>query len=102
MRKDVEEGFEEYKRLRDSDTDIHAFHGFFIEHGVEFSCGPGYEGSMSEEDLERLPTARHSITVSQAHFYFDKDGRFVGTIADEMGFVEPRKDYSKEKKQWKS
>lgn len=33
------------------------------------------------------------VSVSQAHFYFDAAGRFLGTMADEMGYWEKPEDY---------
>ena len=74
------------------DTDFEKFKAFFKERGVLFFA---YKGAgttyASTENGHTWLTHGAKISVSQAHFVFDENESFIGTVADEMGYFEERK-----------
>jgi hypothetical protein len=85
--------------------DIDDFLAFFRSKGIE--CAPRahpYEGCDTDgppDDLDLYRRLGHRdedhwvgkgliVSVSQCHFVFDTDGRFVGTHADDMGYFVQR------------
>ena len=71
-----------------ADSDYKKFIGFFQGMGVEMSSWPRAD-MKAQGDEPKL--YRYAISVSQAHFMFDKDGRYLGVLADEMGHFDKRK-----------
>lgn len=59
-------------------TDLYKFNEFYKKMGVAFSQWENGEVTI--------------VTVAQAHFRFDKDGKYVGVEADEMGGFQERKN----------
>ncbi|MDP1712419.1 MAG: hypothetical protein Q8K86_08180 [Candidatus Nanopelagicaceae bacterium] len=41
-------------------------------------------------NFDSIDPKAQCISVSQVHFFFDADGKFLGTLADEMGYWEKR------------
>ncbi len=64
-------------------TDYEEFVAFFTCMGV------GLEEWRNEYGVYR---GDHGISVAQTHFCFDADGRYIGALADEMGYFEKRKN----------
>jgi len=61
-------------------TELEAFREFFDSMGVSFS----------ESRVSSRYKGGSVLSVSQAHFHFDEQGRFRGVEADEMGDFEAR------------
>jgi len=73
-------------------TEIEEFKQFFKRYGV--SCGghkyhPDICSNRVSQNTEIL------ITVAQAHFHFDKAGKYLGVEADEMGGFDAREKPTK-------
>lgn len=69
-------------------TDLQKFQAFFIQMDVQCSQDTcRFNGGIPSPNAER---AIHSLSVSQAHFIFDKDGVYLGVMADECGCWEVR------------
>ncbi len=77
-------------------TDLDEFIAFFASKGIgasPYRC-PEEEGQdvhpLGWKDEAQWVGPRIMLSVSQCHFVFSPDGRFVGTHADDMGYFLPR------------
>jgi len=66
-------------------VDLDKFKRFFTDYGVEHEVDTEPANAILE-----VPDAGTIVSVSQAHFYFDNDGMFLGVRDDEMGRWFPR------------
>lgn len=75
-------------------TDLDKFTAFFEELGVIYELEAIAEPAWPPDDVyvQRLPTgAATFVSVAQALFTFDADGRYIGTLSDETLAWEPRR-----------
>lgn len=70
-------------------TDLDMFIKFFDMMGITYDKYPCVKPSILPGDEEPAESVTH-ITVSQAIFCFDKDDNYLGALADDMGFFEPK------------
>ena len=69
-------------------TDYDRFMEFFDGMGVPYGM-PNNLGSSLRHG-EEPDKSIFSLSVSQAHFCFDRDKNYLGVVSDEMGIFEPR------------
>lgn len=62
-------------------TELARFQQFFRDHGVKQE----YTDIGTAPKPKEAAEATCYVTVGQTHFYFDKDGVFIGYQLDEMG-----------------
>ncbi|MDP1712418.1 MAG: hypothetical protein Q8K86_08175 [Candidatus Nanopelagicaceae bacterium] len=55
-----------------------------------YSFDPKFNPSWVLNRAEAPDGIAQEVSVSQVHFFFDADGKFLGTLADEMGYWEKR------------
>ena len=72
--------------LVSTDSEMGALTAVMKRIGVQHSIGP-----VSEHD-EAYRGATAVLSAGQSHFCFDMNGKFIGTLWDEMGNFDPRKD----------
>ena len=77
-------------------TEMEQFKKFFKSFGVTFSMG--FDDSPSPHYVRGPKNPIWVVSVSQAHFYFDKKTRvYLGVKDDEMGNYYPREKTCKRK-----
>ncbi len=72
-------------------NDYDKFRQFFDSMGTVYGMPDNVDQGdhrHGEEPVESI----FNLSVSQAHFCFDKDKRYIGVVSDEMGFFEPRSE----------
>lgn len=69
------------------DTDFQAFDRFFHSMGV---CRTYYKNKYDFRHGNEPKASVYNICVSQAIFCFDTEGKYMGTVADELGNFEGR------------
>lgn len=69
-------------------TDYDKFKEFFDEMGVPYGMPNNLGSSLrhGEEPEESV----FNLSVSQAHFCFDTDKKYIGVVSDEMGIFDER------------
>ncbi len=65
--------------------EIDKFIGFFNNIGVKYGRHRIFNGFPDHQN------ATDYISVLQSHFLFDKSGKFLGVLSDDMGYFESRK-----------
>ena len=68
-------------------TDLQRFESFFKEMGIGFHPRPK---RVTHFDKGAIRQSTTFVSVTQNHFHFDRDGRYLGAEADEMGYFVPR------------
>lgn len=63
--------------------DLERFKQCMESMGIHFTAN---EVDLTDGDSK----AEHSVSTGQQHFGFDKDGRYVGMLSDDMGEWTPR------------
>lgn len=74
------------------ETEMDEFARFFEKMGVSYTDWrvDTVTGKKKTKRSWNMAHGYHAITVAQAHFLFDKNCKYVGVQADEMGGFEPR------------
>jgi len=72
-------------------NDYDRFRKFFDEMGVIYHM-PNNLASGDHRHGEEPVESIYTLSVSQAHFCFDKDKNYIGVVSDEMGIFEPRNE----------
>jgi len=60
---------------------------FFIEMGIPYSY---FDKETEYQHGDAPKKTRWLLSVTQAHFCFDKDKKFLGVMADELGYFDKR------------
>jgi len=88
---ETQEIIERLSRRRSPQTDRTVFEEFFESAGVAYQVGEGGKACISLNHPGRChPAYASHLHVSQAMFLFDEQGRYLGVLADEMGFFCPK------------
>jgi len=72
-------------------NDYEKFVEFFNSMGVEYGT-PDHLNSEDHRYGDEPIESIYNLTPSQAIFCFDKDKRFIGTVGDELGYFDKRKN----------
>jgi hypothetical protein len=69
-------------------TDYDKFKKFFAQEGVKVLYNMRSHGEPMTGDEPK--ESKFRLSVSQAHFCFDKKKAFLGVLADEMGYFDKK------------
>ena len=73
-------------------TNLQEFILFFQKMGVQYRFMKYTDEELKHSPMyaDELKETRQHLSVSQAHFCFDDYGGYLGALADDMGFFEPK------------